>query len=124
MIVSGALRDEIELGLAVLGRDAVVLAIVSAEDAPHSKPDPEGYLLGIAAARGRVGQRSAEQALVIEDSLAGVEAAKVGEAHVHRGRTQLSTFGPDSRRSRSRRRRVSIRSRTRRFVALPPPTGP
>src|SRR5262249_38031888 len=40
-IVSGALRGEIELGLSVLGIGDVVSAIVSAEEATHSKPDPE-----------------------------------------------------------------------------------
>jgi beta-phosphoglucomutase-like phosphatase (HAD superfamily) len=73
-IVSGALRDEVELGLDVLGVRAAVSFIVSAEDTTRCKPDPEGYekgaqALGPAAAkRGRV--------LVIEDSVAGVVAAK------------------------------------------------
>ena len=74
-IVSGALRDEIALGLSVLGVTANVMAIVSAEDTKHSKPHPEGYLLGIDALAGSLGPRAA-QAVVIEDSVAGVEAAK------------------------------------------------
>jgi len=74
-IVSGALRDEIVLGLSVLGVAAQVTAIVSAEDTKHSKPHPEGYLLGIDALARSLGPRAA-QAVVIEDSVAGVEAAK------------------------------------------------
>jgi beta-phosphoglucomutase len=70
-IVSGALRDEIELGLERLGaRDSVAL-IVSAEDTRACKPDPEGYALAIA----RLGVAPAA-CIVIEDSLAGVQAAK------------------------------------------------
>ncbi|MDB4933752.1 MAG: yvdM 2 [Labilithrix sp.] len=73
-IVSGALRDEIEHALRVMGvRDAVAF-IVSAEDTQRCKPDPEGYLLGMRAMQEHVGQRS--PAVVIEDSIAGIEAAK------------------------------------------------
>ena len=73
-IVSGALRAEIEHCLAVMGvRDAVSF-IVSAEDTKRSKPDPEGYVLGIAALAATHGH--AADAVVIEDSLAGVAAAK------------------------------------------------
>ena len=48
VIVSGALRDEIELGLDVLGVRDLVLGIVAAEDTAQSKPDPDGYRQGIA----------------------------------------------------------------------------
>jgi beta-phosphoglucomutase len=76
LVVSGALRDEVELGLEVLGVRSAIAAIVSAEDTRKCKPDPEGYLLGIRwlAERGQAAQ--ARRGLVIEDSLAGVEAAK------------------------------------------------
>ncbi|HVU00269.1 MAG TPA: HAD family phosphatase [Polyangiaceae bacterium] len=76
VIVSGALRDEIELGLSVLGVRDAVQKIVSAEDARRSKPDPEGYLIGLVALAERIGPEKASRALVVEDSLAGVEAAK------------------------------------------------
>jgi beta-phosphoglucomutase-like phosphatase (HAD superfamily) len=76
VIVSGALRDEIALGLSVLGVTDAVAAIVSAEDTKQSKPDPEGYFLGIEALGQRAGKAIAERAVVIEDSIAGVEAAK------------------------------------------------
>lgn len=75
VIVSGALRDEIVLGLSVLNAEKAVSAIVSAEDTRHSKPHPEGYLLGVEALRPTVGDGAA-RAVVIEDSIAGVEAAK------------------------------------------------
>lgn len=78
-IVSGALRDEIALGIRVLGVEHVVRHVISAEDTVESKPDPEGYLLGIAAMAELIGQEGARRALVIEDSIAGVEAAKAAQ---------------------------------------------
>lgn len=74
-VVSGALRDEIEHALGVMGvRDAVSF-IVSADDTTACKPDPEGYTLALAAldALDRGGRA---RAIVIEDSLAGIQAAK------------------------------------------------
>jgi beta-phosphoglucomutase len=76
LVVSGALRDEIELGLEVLGVRAAIAAIISAEDTQACKPDPEGYLLGIRWLTERGQAAKAERGIVIEDSLAGVEAAK------------------------------------------------
>ncbi len=76
LVVSGALRDEIELGLEVLGVRAAISAIVSAEDTKICKPDPEGYLLGIRWLAERGQEAAARRGVVIEDSLAGVEAAK------------------------------------------------
>jgi len=75
-IVSGALRDEIELGLSALGVRELIASIVAAEDTRASKPDPHGYQLGIEALSQRIDARDAARALVIEDSLAGIEAAK------------------------------------------------
>jgi HAD superfamily hydrolase (TIGR01509 family) len=75
-VVSGALRDEIELGLRVLGVRDLVGHVVSAEDTRQGKPDPEGYLLGLRWLRGVLGHETSE-VLVIEDSLSGVEAAKL-----------------------------------------------
>lgn len=74
-IVSGALRHEIEHALGVLGVAAEVAFIVSAEDTRACKPDPEGYLLGIRALERR-GSTSLADVVVVEDSLAGIEAAK------------------------------------------------
>lgn len=72
-IVSGALGDEIELGLAHLGVRDLVGQIISAERTHASKPDPEGYELGVAwlHSLGVTGVH----ALVFEDSPAGIEAA-------------------------------------------------
>lgn len=75
LVVSGALADEIEFGLSFLGVRGLVRGIISAEDTQKSKPDPEGYLLAIQALRPQLGP-FAERALVIEDSLDGIRAAK------------------------------------------------
>lgn len=71
-IVSGALRHEIHLGLDLLGVRELVRSIISAEDAKRSKPDPQGYLLGLQALSL---SDERERCVVIEDSLAGVESA-------------------------------------------------
>lgn len=84
-IVSGALRSEIALALRVIGVGGdVVRAIVAADDVSACKPDPEGYLLGLA--RLGVGPRGC---VAVEDSLAGVESARaaglavIGVAHTY-----------------------------------------
>lgn len=79
LVVSGALRDEVELGLEVLGVRSSIQHIVSAEDTAVCKPDPEGYLLAIRYLGERGQEAAARRALVIEDSLAGVEAAKAAK---------------------------------------------
>jgi HAD superfamily hydrolase (TIGR01509 family) len=71
-IVSGALRHEIEHALGVMGVRDAVRFIVSAEDTACCKPDPEGYVLGLRA----LGAPAERGIVVIEDSLAGVVAAK------------------------------------------------
>jgi HAD superfamily hydrolase (TIGR01509 family) len=75
-IVSGALRDEIELGIDALGVRDLIVSVVAAEDTRACKPDPHGYLLGVLALSKLIPARDAQRALVIEDSLAGIEAAK------------------------------------------------
>ena len=79
MIVTGTLRDEAEMILRRAGLRDLFLDIVAAEDVPHGKPAPDGFI----AALGRLGfllrQRDAiepAQALVIEDTAAGIEAAR------------------------------------------------
>lgn len=76
-IVSGALRHEIEHVLGIMGVRDDIAFIVSAEDTKRCKPDPEGYVIGL--------QKLAELSLeserlvdvfAIEDSVAGIEAAK------------------------------------------------
>jgi beta-phosphoglucomutase len=75
-IVSGALRQEIELGLRVLDATASVSFVVSAEDTTACKPDPEGYRIGHAKLANLAGAEAASRVLVIEDSIAGIEAAR------------------------------------------------
>ena len=99
VIVSGALRDEIVLGLEVLGVSELVEHIVSADDTRAGKPDPEGYLLGLEYLRSRIGA-GASRALVIEDSLAGIDAARAAHlacaavAHTYPG-AELAARGAD-----------------------------
>jgi HAD superfamily hydrolase (TIGR01509 family) len=70
-IVSGALEHEIRYCLERLGVLDLVSFIVSAERCTACKPDPEGYVLAMREL-GAAGAR----AVVVEDSLAGVQAAK------------------------------------------------
>ena len=74
-LVSGALRQEIEF---LLGRSRLrqyFQTIIAAEDVRAGKPDPEGFLRALAALKVYATIQPAE-CLVIEDSLAGIEAAK------------------------------------------------
>jgi HAD superfamily hydrolase (TIGR01509 family) len=75
-VVSGALRDEIELGLERLGVRELVEFVVSAEDVPRSKPEPDCYLRGLSELSRVLDRPVAARVLVIEDSPAGVRAAK------------------------------------------------
>jgi len=75
-IVSGALRDEIELGLRVLNARDAVRFIVSAEDTLASKPDPEGYNIAKRRLRELGDEELVRRTLVIEDSMAGIESAR------------------------------------------------
>jgi beta-phosphoglucomutase len=70
-VVSGSARAEIEPVLAKAGLLESVTAIVASDDIQRSKPDPEGYLIAL-----RLLAVPAAQAAAVEDSEAGVEAAK------------------------------------------------
>jgi beta-phosphoglucomutase len=76
-VASGALRAEIEV---VLRRGEIrdcFQAIIAAEDVVCSKPDPEGFVKALAALNVESEQAIQPGAcLVIEDSIAGVEAAR------------------------------------------------
>lgn len=76
-IASGALRNEIEL---VLQRGEIrdcFSVIVAAEDVSDCKPDPEGYEKALEMLNATLATEiQAHECLVIEDSVAGVEAAK------------------------------------------------
>ena len=85
-IASGAARETIEAALAGTGLRPLFSAIVSSEDVTHGKPDPEGYLRALAAARRRACARCAL-----------------------RGRPRLGRRGRDRRRARRARRRHARR---------------
>lgn len=72
-VVSGALREEIVYCLERMGVSDVVSFIVAAEDTNACKPDPEGYRL---AQKALEATAKGASAVVVEDSLAGVVAAK------------------------------------------------
>ena len=76
-ICSGALRPEIEIAalrVGVLDRFAVVVA---AEDVMAGKPDPSGYALALERLRAATARPlGAVRSLAIEDSPAGIEAAR------------------------------------------------
>ncbi len=79
-IVSGALRDEVEGALDQAGVRGVFKLIITAEDVKESKPDPEGYRLGLESLSSRPPLPGRlvhpHEVLVIEDSPAGLEAAR------------------------------------------------
>jgi beta-phosphoglucomutase len=95
-ICSGALRPEIEFALERLGARGCVSVVISAEDTTRCKPDPQGYLLSLAALRSLAGKDlrdlEAPDCLVVEDSLAGIASARaagmwcVGVAHTYKAR--------------------------------------
>jgi beta-phosphoglucomutase len=99
-VVSGALHDEIAFGLQHLGVSAVVGRVIAAEDTAASKPDPEGYRLGIEWLLESLSLEKVQQSLVIEDSLDGIAAAKaaglpvIAVAHSY-GRQELEASGAD-----------------------------
>ncbi|MEO5657861.1 MAG: HAD family phosphatase [Nitrospiria bacterium] len=78
-ICSGALRPEIEAMLKQAGLLTAFLGIVSAEDVAHGKPHPEGYRAALALVNRAIRPPAPIEpsaVLVIEDSLAGIEAAR------------------------------------------------
>ncbi|MGB3493567.1 MAG: HAD family phosphatase [Elainellaceae cyanobacterium] len=77
-VVSGALRQEVEL---VLQRSKLISAfsvIVAGDDIRTSKPEPDGYLLAVEHLKDQLQDATLkpEDCLVIEDTPAGIEAAK------------------------------------------------
>ena len=76
-IASGALRGEIEVVLKRGGIRECFQEIIASEDVTVCKPDPEGYNKALAALNAiAADQIQPSECLVIEDSVAGVEAAK------------------------------------------------
>jgi beta-phosphoglucomutase len=70
-IVSGSARAEIEPVLEAAGLTDAITLIVSSDDIARSKPDPEGYLIAL-----HLLGIDASDAAAVEDSEAGVAAAK------------------------------------------------
>jgi beta-phosphoglucomutase len=83
-VVSGAIRDEIELVLQRTGLLQHFNVIVSADDQVASKPKPDGYLLSVE----RLNQQYAglnlqpSECIVIEDTFAGIQAGKAAGMQV------------------------------------------
>jgi len=76
-ICSGALREEIELALSAIGATEDFPTIVSAEDVSRGKPDPEGFRLAFDRLQRRSGRAlDPRRSVVVEDSPAGIQAAK------------------------------------------------
>jgi len=79
-VASGALRHELELILGAAGIRNLFKTVIGAEDVESGKPDPEGFHKALAALNATAPRPdppiSREQCLVIEDSFAGVDAAK------------------------------------------------
>jgi len=75
-VVSGAIRAEIEPGLERAGIAGLIDCVVSADDVPVSKPDPAGFQLALRRLRERHGV-GPWRAVVIEDSLHGLAAARM-----------------------------------------------
>lgn len=76
-ICSGALREEIELACRNLGLSECFMTVVSAQDVDCGKPDPQGFRLALeqlCRLSGRV--LMAPKTVVVEDSPAGIAAAK------------------------------------------------
>lgn len=75
-VCSGALRAEVLLGLEIAGVRDCYRGVVAAEDTAACKPDPEGYLKSIELIRQAVPDIAPSEIVAVEDSIAGIEAAK------------------------------------------------
>jgi HAD superfamily hydrolase (TIGR01509 family) len=75
-VVSGAARVEIESVLAAAGLADLVTLVVAAEDVAVGKPDPAGYVRAL-----ELLERRPDEAVVFEDSEAGVAAAKAADLY-------------------------------------------
>jgi len=80
-LVSGGLRDEVEGGLRQAGLRERFKVVVTAEDVDRGKPDPEGYRRGIELLNAvpPLPDRllHPHEALAVEDTPAGLEAARL-----------------------------------------------
>lgn len=81
-VCSGALRAEVLLGLELAGISDCFHGVVAAEDTAACKPDPEGYLKATDLIRRTSPNLKNSQICAVEDSIAGIEAAKSAEMQV------------------------------------------
>ena len=83
-IVSGAIRQEIELVLEGAQLSEYFPIIVAGDDISTSKPKPEGYLLAVELLKKEYPELNlqANECLAIEDTLAGIQAAKAANINV------------------------------------------
>ena len=72
-VVSGAARAEIEPVLETAGLSGHVRVVVAAEEVPHGKPAPDGYLRALELLDSGL---APSDVLVFEDAEAGIAAAK------------------------------------------------
>lgn len=77
-LVSGALRQEVESVLGQIELLSQFPVLVTADDISSSKPDPEGYLLAVQQlnVQNPELELTPQECLAIEDSPAGIEAAR------------------------------------------------
>ncbi len=77
-VVSGALRCEVELVLSRAQLAQYFTVIVAGDDIKVSKPEPDGYLLAVEQLNQQYPELKAQasECLAIEDTFAGIEAAK------------------------------------------------
>jgi HAD superfamily hydrolase (TIGR01509 family) len=75
-IVSGAALAEIQPVIDAAGIAGLFSCVVTSDDVLEGKPHPEGYLVGLGLLRGSVADLQPAQVAVIEDTEAGVLAAK------------------------------------------------
>lgn len=81
-VCSGALRAEVLLGLEIAGISDYFQGVVAAEDTAECKPNPEGYLKAIELLQKKEPLLPASEMTAVEDSLAGIEAAKLAGMQV------------------------------------------
>jgi beta-phosphoglucomutase len=83
-IVSGALRQEIELVLKRAKLDDYFPLVISGDDIITSKPEPEGYLLAVEKLNKEYADLNLQpqECLAIEDTPAGIQAAKRAKIQV------------------------------------------
>lgn len=94
-ICSGALRSDIEPVLRILGITGCISELVTADQVHVSKPDPESYRLAFQRLHNRFPDRvtQAERCLAIEDTPAGIAAARGAGLHVV---AVTNTYGSES----------------------------